>query len=278
MALPFTVIDRDTSGLAGSGIQRGAVQARWILASEEVGVSVRAPHEVRAVQENLNLQATTFGSLTDSEFSSMMMASQPRTIGCTAEWRARNNRDDIRPDSEKLKRLAKKDPKVGRHPLILFRWAHLNLEGYVQSMTFEWVDGVFDAPPFLPQGFVVRLTVVAAQPRILERSSRFERFTKYRRLGSGETFDSVAWDEYGDPDIGNTLRRHNPQVALTGEVPGDVIRIFEPSNKIIREADAEPQSPALGGDVHVLLQAMAEERLEIRGPGLAALEASLGLA
>ena len=276
-AFPATLLQRGQRRESGAGVQRGPISARWLLASEEIDVSIRAPHAVRAVQESFNLQSTTFGSMTDAEMSSMMTTSQPRTIAVTAEWRARNNRDDIRGDSEKLKRLAKHEPKVRRHPLILFRWAHLHLEGWVSNLSFDWIDGVFDSPPYLPQAFLVRLTVMRAQPRVLERTSRFERFTKYRRLGAGETFDSLAFAEYGDPDLGNTLRRHNPQIALTGEVPGDVVRIFEPTSSIIQQGDPQPQSPALGGSVHTLLQLMAEERLSVRGPGLAALEAELGL-
>lgn len=268
--------ERKTS--TGTGVQRGPVEARWLLMSEELGISVRAPHEVRAVQHNINLNMTTFGALSDDERSSMMMPSDPQTLSVTAEWRARDNEDDIRPDAKALITLATKDKKRRRHPLVSIKWAHLSIDpGWVSSMVFDWVDGVFDSPPFLPQAFVVRLSVTRTRPRILERTSRFERFTKFRTLGGGETFESVAWTEYGDPDLGNVLRRNNPTIPLTGEASGDVIRIYDRDNSIIREADPLPQSPALGGDVRELLQRMAEERLQTRGLSLAQLEAELGL-
>lgn len=273
------LINRNTTGGTeiGSGVQHGPIPARWVLASDELGLSVRAPHEVRSVSESLNPNTTSFGGVMDAEQSTMRTPSGARSIAVSAQWRARHSNDDIRPEAETLRTLTNINPQLGRAPLVTLQWSDLSVTGWIDAISIDWVDGVFDTPPYLPQAFMVRLSVVRAQARVMDRTNRFERFTRYRRLGAGESLESVAWRTYRDPDMGNVLRRNNPTLAFTGEAPGDVVRIYEPASSIIRGGDPRPQSPALGGNVAAILQQFAEERLAHSGPGLVALEGELGL-
>ena len=275
MAAPFS-FNRQRSTSNVIGVQRGPIPARWVLASDEVGTSVRAPHEVRSVTEDMGLQTEAFGALTDAEQSVVRTVSAPRSFAFTAQWRAQHSEDDIRGEADKLRKLAEVDGKLGRPPLVAFQWAHLRIEGWIASMRFEWVDGTF-ANGF-PQAFEVAISVHRATARELERTGQPQAQTKMVRLGAGQTFESVAWDEYSDPDLGIVLRRINSHLPATRyEAPGDVVRVLKPGHALLR-ATLAPISPMLlGAAVRKKIRDFAEERLDRRGPGLLLLEQELGL-
>lgn len=257
-------------------VGRGVNAGRFLLTSFEVALPVRAPHEVRRVSVDEGLRSTTFGGVNDTEFNTARIAGDPQRLSMSAEWRASGSLDDIRGDHNRLRQLSRHNPALGRPPIVRLSWAHLEIEGYVTELRVIYLDGVFLTPPHLPRAFRAELTVSRVRPRSVARSQRFIAETTFRTISAGETLESVAFDAYGDPDLGNVLRRHNPQLSLDGEVDGDTVRILDTDDPRLRDTP-EPVSPALGGNVDALLQQFADERLGRNGPGITALEEELGL-
>lgn len=249
--------------------------AAWELISDEIGLKVTAPYEIRQVAIDEGVRTTTFGGLTDASLNSAPVPNEPRALSVGCEFRAEHFGVDITPIHLDLVRMQNFDARLGRRPLVRLRWKHIEVEGWLSAASVNFIDGSFQGTGF-PRAFTVAITVSQAGPRELERTSRFNRETKQRRIGHGETFESLAQEEYGDPDDGILVRRYNPQVSLDGEQPGDVIRLLDSSHPKMRDT-REPVSPALGGDVSVVLQRFAERRLGVSGPGFLALETELGL-
>lgn len=259
-------------------VTRGPRAGQWRLVSTEINVSVRAPHEVLAVGESFNLRNIGIGGPFDARQSSARISDGPHKMSVAAEWRADHNADDITPIARTIKRLVAKHEGLGRPPICELRWAGESIRGQVSAFQLDWVHGVFDTPPYYKRGFVVALTVSEQLSRDLPSTGRFFPSTRQVRLGDGQTFESVAWDEYRDPDQGVVLRRINPHIPLSGESDGDVVRVLHRGHPDLR-VDLAPVSPAFleTGDLRSTLQSFAVDRLRMRGPGLEALELELGL-
>lgn len=272
----FPLVGNAQVAVRSRGMQSGPLAGRWILQSAEIGVSVRSPYDVRSLGVADNLRATSVGGVTSATFGSMPMSKEPTQVSVSAHWRAAHANDDIRPVADQLRRLWTHVPRLNRRPLVQFRWAHVVLdEAWVTQARIVYVDGLYDTG--LPRAFTASITVSEARPKVLERTTRFEGSTRYRRIGTGETFETLAWEEYRDPDAGIALRRWNTHLSMYGESTGDVVRLPDRSHSVLRQS-LDPVSPALRGDVFRYLQTFADERISRRGPGLAALETELELA
>ena len=251
--------------------------SRWVLSSPEIGVTVRAPSEIRSIRVDTGTRAISIGGPLDGQLSSFRQASEPRKISLTAEWRADHSAMDIRPAKVALEKLARHDTNLGRPPRVIFLWGGAEqVDGEISELTFQWADGVFAVPPYYPRAFFATFSVSRKIPRFLESSARFQRETKSVTVGSGETFEGWAMKEYGDPYLGVNLRRTNPQISLYGLQPRDTIRMLGATHEDMTRS-TEPISPALLGDPSEYLQRLAVERLSTTGPGYAALVAELGL-
>lgn len=251
-------------------VTRGALAGRWVLSSEEIRASVRAPLEVRRVSVDHGPRTSAFGGVLDSAESVAPRTAAPKTVAVAAEWRADGVLDDLRAVEEQLHRLAARDERLGRPPLVTLRWGHVQVIGYLSGLRISWVDGVFPVHPHLPRAMIVSLSVAAARPRELQQSARFQSETTTVRVGAGATFEGLAWEHYHDPTLGSILARHNPQVPLDGPQDGDLVRVFDPDHAVLSE-DPGPVSPALGGGVDRLLEAIARARM---GRGVVTLDAA----
>jgi hypothetical protein len=252
--------------------------ATWRLSSAELGVSVRAPQELRQLAVDLGTDSYTVGAAQDAEKSAQRIASNPRSVRVTAEWRADDSSQDIRPHKRDLEKLHNHDPDLGRPPRVTFEWGSVErLTGIITSMEITWVDGLFATPPYYPRAFVVDFMVQRQLSRQFEFGTRFARETTNRTVGDGEDFEDLAWDRYGDPYLGILLRRTNPGVSQFGLQRGDTVRLLDADHPDMLES-VEPTSPALLGDVEGILQSMAEERLALSGAvGVDAIWDDLGL-
>lgn len=69
-----------------------------------------------------------------------------------------------------------------------------------------------------------------------------ETFTRIRRARAGDSYESVALDEYGDPELGVLVRQLNPRVAgmdYSDLAPKDPVHVFPES--YLRTLEIEPE-------------------------------------
>lgn len=260
---------------AGRGITSGERATRWDLWSEEIDVRVLGAFEARVVDIDYGVQLNEGTSAMLLRGYAVPAGHRPKSVSVGFEFRARDYTDDIRPVIADLERLHAVDPALYRPPIVRLRWGSIEIEGFLR-LQLRYVDGAYQMPPHYPRAVVGTITVVEIEPRVLEKTSDPAPETRYRRVGPGETFESVAMTMLGDPMLGVLLRRINVHVTTTGLSDGDIVKVLDPDHPKMLQSTG-PASPALVGYVRPLLQSGAEERLSRRGPGLVALEAELGL-
>lgn len=270
---------RPRAGSPSAGMQSRNKAARWRITAPELGITIESPHESLTETIGFGLKQTTFSNMTDDQETSFPITSSPDTVSVAATFAAAHNQDDLRPVVQKFRRLARKDPDLGRRPLVMLIYTLGEIEGWVSRLSITPRFAKFEAPPHLPRMFDVTLEVTKAQPRSLEVTSvaNIEPSTRYKRIGPGETFESIAMETYGSPHPeGVLLRRVNPQIGLGGAVEGDVIRIFERGHSTLRQ-DPAPIAPPFVAAYRTELQAVADDRVVQASATLAQLEALLDL-
>lgn len=274
----------------------GDEASRVALVAPEAGVSIVTPMGVRSFRAMGGASMSTVGGFTDGEQTAIPGPNRPREVSFQADWVADGWDDDLRPVLEDLWRLNEQIPKLRRKPIVYCSYGGVEViqEGWISKLDVEYLHGVHDVhSPVADELFRLLdinllgeksirmfradITIVRAQQRSFAvTGEKRQRETKYRRLAAGETFESVAMAEYGDPYRGITLRTINPRVAVDGERVGDTLKVFEPSHPTMKKP-VGPRSPGYGDGWPDVVQARAEATLETRGKGLAALESELGL-
>jgi hypothetical protein len=259
-------------------VQNPRQEGGFTIAAQELGIEVRSPGEVRVIRETTGLQVSSTSAGTDGESSALPEPSDAYAVTFQCVWAAESPDDDVREIHDNFIRMASKQPRLGRRPLIMVAWLGYSMEGWLSAYEPEWPHGTFQTTPFNPIALSATITVTRARQRFLETTgdTSLEPQTRLVTLGEGETFESVAYDHLGDPMLGVLLRRINPHVRLGGEQAGDTVRVLERSHSEM-QASLAPVSPPFIGNYRPVLQALAEARLTASGPSLAELEAELGL-
>lgn len=180
---------------------------------------------------------------------------------------------NVRQKIELLKSLAKRDPKLKRAPKIRFEagteiaficfirgikfsYDELrsdgSLRGAVVSFELQKLDIATDLPKAasdLAKQIKLGIGVVAGavgiidqlKPRKFIPGGSLHTIGRTRKVTQGDTFESIAADEYGDALLGDILRRLQPEIVNL--VPGDEVELVESAE--INTIPVTPQSVAL---------------------------------
>lgn len=135
----------------------------------------------------------------------------------------------------RLEQLVKRQDvqPAGRPPICSFQWGHdpsLQLDAcLVRSIGGITYDEV--RPDGTLRGVTFIISLVRYEEVTLEVTdpSVPERFTRIRRAKRGDTYESIARDEYGDASLGPVLRRLNPRrpgMDVSDLDPLDPVHVF----------------------------------------------------
>ena len=120
---------------------------------------------------------------------------------------------------QRLQELVKRqdDQPKGRPPICSFAWGQdpsLFMEKcLVKDIGGITVDEIRGDGTM--RGATLQITLIRYEEVTLEPTdpSVSERNTRIRRAKKGDTYESIALDEYGDPELGILLRQLNPRIA-----------------------------------------------------------------
>ena len=163
------------------------------------------------------------------------------TISFTAKLWATHALDNIKDKLEAMKRSVRQDPTLLRPPIWLFVWG----EAIDDLVVIDSIGGIrYDS--LRSDGsvrgctFAITLSrytffdVAATDPNAPPPSTFFV------PARSGDIWEAVARTEYGNPDLGDLLRRRNPGLAEPGNNPGQVLALLPRSR--YRDEPIEPAS------------------------------------
>lgn len=178
-------------------------------------------------------------------------------------FRAQLSITDIRPQIDTLERLARVDPSIGRIPRIQLTWGDLEITGFVSALTTRITDYWWTG---LPKACAFTIEITRAEELGLETGPAGE--TLYVVLGSGETFEELGRRYYGDPLLGELIRRQNPSLA-DGEAAGDLVKVLEANHPAVAGVRVAPTSIPLldGGGWDAIVEGLCESRGQVGQSG-----------
>lgn len=133
--------------------------------------------------------------------------------------------DDIRAKVETLEALVARDPTLGRAPRVTLTWGDQTVTGF--ATVKKRITGFWPVSGY-PRAVVFDLEVVGAPALDFKGSGSIAGTgeTQHVTLGAGESLEGLALRYYGDPLLGDLIRRENPELAH-GEAAGDRVKILE---------------------------------------------------
>lgn len=149
------------------------------------------------------------------------------TAPYVAEDRTKNLNDII----QVVRYLNSKHPSLSRKPILKFR-------EYDEPEVVCLLDSVqISKGVRFPNGrlakveFTFSFSVYEPRPKDTYDATTLEKSTSYHRLVAGETYESLALDYYGDPELGHAIRQTNAKVE---EEAGDQVKILPREHSFVK--------------------------------------------
>jgi hypothetical protein len=148
-----------------------------------------------------------------------------RRISIRSAFYSLNMLDDIRSKLDALEALDAKDPTLGRAPRVTFAWGDLTITGF--ATVKKRIPGWWAVSGW-PRAVIFDLEIVEAPALDFTGSGSVSGSgeTQFVTLGAGESLELLALRFYGDPLLGELIRRENPDLA-EGETAGDRVKVLE---------------------------------------------------
>lgn len=192
------------------------------------------------------------------------------TITFTARLWALHSQDTTPEDRvAKLETLVTRQDDLNRIPICTFAIGNissLTLDCLVTSLGGISYDEPKDDGTLRGATLQITLTKFEEVNFVETNPSIPETFTRIRRAKFGDTYESIAADEYDDAELGILLRQLNPRepgMLLSDLNPKDPVHIFPDSHLLTLEI--QPEFPAFReGSEDDLAKAVRREMFELR--------------
>lgn len=248
--------------------------ATWALSSEDdvfslAGITLEGdgpPESFRQVDVVNVVPASGFQV---HEPVTMPISSEASSWDLTHLYVSDNRTQDLRIVERILRQYRTVQRELRRQPILRLQYGDLNERVWLVSLETEYPHGTWPGSD-IPIALRISARFTRANLRRLRERPRRPRETTYRVLRAGETFEDLALEYYGDPEMGVVLRRINPD--LLEEYPGARVKVLDRDHPKVRESTA-PAGPAFMQRRSELVNAIVAAKAERGAPSWAALEA-----
>jgi hypothetical protein len=221
-----------------------AKNQKWRISSSEIGVDVEGQFTVDQIQINtVGGVYAEISTVNQSHPITQWIRGQQETITLTSELWANDSKDDIVSKFTNLLRLTRRDDKLCRAPICSFSFGQaLSIQCFLEHVSNIGYGPL--RPDGTPQRIHFTLTVRNYVPSVVNPTdpSKPESQSRIRQSKTGDTYESIAADEYGDAALGEWLRRwHRYRPDLT---EGDGVHILT-VEYMARQGRVRPQTKIL---------------------------------
>jgi len=213
----------------------------WWLANDDTYEEIKGQFMPEEVSRSISAQWGEAYSPGSQNPITQFLRGAAETITFKGRLFAYDITDDINKDMELLASWAKVNPELGRPPILAF-WvgdAHIRLrQCVITELNPSYGEPRSDGSA---KDITFTITLKEFVPWSLETVAPGE--SRYHHVRLGDYYEMVAYREYGDPLLGDVIRKRHPQLANI--VTGDVVVL--PSAGAIRIEIVEPKSIQLEG-------------------------------
>lgn len=215
---------------------------RWFLRNEDTGDVLVGQFPAEEVSQDIKNNWAKHTTLSRTRSIISYLNSDEDHLTFSARFRSENlYKNDIVKNVEMLRKMARKDPDLGRPPIVTFWVGNGHLE---QRSVIDSISGLtWGAPDINGEPRQVKFTVNLIQYEDFNLADVEIYETRYHRARERDYYELLAYREYRNPLLGDAIRkRHVGQPALT---PGAIVRL--PSVEAIRTERPHQTSIALAG-------------------------------
>ena len=224
---------------------RNAAQ-QWIISSTEKEVDIKVVGQFPVEDMQLNAIGGVYTEVTSVNQShpiTQWIRGQQETITFVSEFFAQHWKDSITQPFQDLLRLTKRDETLMRPPICMFSFGtKLSMPCFAEHVSNISFGPL--RPDGTPQRIRFTLTMRNYVPSVVAKTdpANVSHQSRERAAKEGDTFESIAADEYGDALMGEYLRRwlgYHPDLVV-----GDKVHILT-TDYIAQQGPVRPVSPLL---------------------------------
>lgn len=248
----------------------GADGKLWTITDLDADEEIVGQFAPQSVVKTLSANIARVESVNQDTPFAQWIAGEASDITFTARLWAKDSTDRTVQDRlNRLELLCRRDPALNRPPICAFSWGStdaVNKLCLIKSIgqTFDEIreDGQL-------RGVTLQVTLEEFAPIEFKATDPTvpEHHTRIRRAKRGDTYESIALDEYGDPLLGVLLRQLNPRtptMLLADLNPLDPVHVLP--EEYLRRFPIQPQFPAFrSGPRFAAAETRRRELIESRG-------------
>jgi hypothetical protein len=185
---------------------------------------------------------------------------EQRSFQFEARLFAKDFLDNLDDKINALKGAIARDPRLGRPPRWEFTWGSVIPHETVVVKQVGPIKYDDIRPDGTIRGAVFPIVLLVYRMVDVELTGKPEPSTFYGITRSGDQWEDIALREYGDPLMGDLLRRMHPLIPFPGQNPG-VIVALPPAAKLRNEIIEPDSTPLRRTEAGLALrQSMSEKR------------------
>lgn len=211
----------------------GALNKRWVLTDLDRGDDIVGQFVPQSLTKSVSSVVAEASSVNRDHPILQWVQGATETVSFTAKLWAKDSTDfSVEDRLFRLETLVRRNSDLKRPPVCSFSWGAVGtllLDCLVQSIGEVTYDEVREDGTL--RGVTLQLTLKRFEEVefTVTDPSVPETFTRVRRAKRNDTYESIALDEYGDPQLGVLLRQLTPRVPgmlLADLRPKDPVHIF----------------------------------------------------
>ena len=224
----------------------GKPSVKWTIKSRETGITVVGQFPADVISQGPI--SSVFGDITSvnqSQPITQWLRGNLDTMSFQSLLMSKDNDHDIKSKWDSLKKLARRDSNLKRLPVCIFTVGqHIALVCYLESISNIQLK-VRNSGKLNKVDFTLTLRRYTPNVQQPTDPNKPESLSRGRRSKQGESYESIAADEYGHAIYGDVLRRYHRYKPDLEE--GDRVHVL-PLLYVLRQKKLEPQAPILNND------------------------------
>jgi hypothetical protein len=215
----------------------------WHLTNTDTGETSDGDFEATDVKREISTNYAELRSLGQAKPLTQWLNGNLDRVSFRVRMYQSHILDNLEARFEKIVSWVRKDPKLLRPPIVLFYVGDGSpMYGDHFSVIESISDVQFDSPTIIGsvRGVAFTLSLKEYVEYSLENIPPPE--SRYAHAQEGDYMELLAWQEYGDPLLGDVIRKRHPDLDNDLDT-GDVVKL--PSLEAIKKSTIEPKSIAL---------------------------------
>lgn len=212
-------------GIGATLISKMLSTRTWTLQNNDTFEQIIGQFPAEGISRDVGANWTEISSLNRQNPILQFISGKAETLSISARFFRRDMSDEtVDVKTNKLISWTKRDQRKGRPPILTF-WIGDGTV-VVMQVILEGISGMqYSAPNFFGGVREVKFTLNLRQHTPFSTTDKEVTDTRYHRTKEGQYYELIAEEEYGNPLLGDVIRKLDYHVGKQLLRPGDVVKL-----------------------------------------------------